>query len=26
MTGFTPCLWFFHGDGEAALTRYVELF
>ena len=26
MSGFTPCLWFFEGDGEAALTRYVELF
>ena len=26
MSGFTPCLWFFEGDAEDALTRYVELF
>ena len=26
MSGFTPCLWFFEGDTEDALTRYVELF
>ena len=26
MSGFTPCLWFFEGDAEEALTRYVELF
>lgn len=26
MSAPTPCLWFFAGDGEAAMTRYVELF
>lgn len=26
MNAPTPCLWFFAGDAEAALTRYVELF
>lgn len=26
MSGFTTCLWFFEGDAEAALSRYVELF
>lgn len=26
MSELTPCLWFFAGDGMAALSRYVEIF